>query len=110
MILCDWGGSWRSMEVNKGKRFSVQAQGSYFSSESKLSAFLQQIPNHVHLFLSYLCLVGLVLAVTAGLEECGTWTTHRVSVPVSLSGAGIGELFYVTEDRISAFSAVSCAD
>lgn len=91
--------------------FSVQAQSSYFSNESKLLAFLQKISNYVHMFLrQYLCLVVLVLAVTAGLEECGEQAIYGVSMPMSLSGVVIRNLFYITEDKISAFSFTSSTD
>lgn len=88
--------------------FSVQAQSSYFSNKSKLLAFLQKISNYVRLFLRQdLCLAVLVLA---GLEERGKWTIYGASMPVSLPGAIIGKLFYITEDNISAFSVLSATD
>jgi len=91
--------------------FSVPAQSPYFSNESKLSVFLQKISNYVHLFLrQYLCLVALVLAVTAGLEERGKSTIYGVSIPLSLSGAVIRKLFDITEDKISEFSLISSRD
>lgn len=65
--------------------FSVQAQSTYFSNKSKLSAFLQKISNNVHLFLrQYPCLATLVLAVTDGLEKCGKQTIYKSSMPMSL--------------------------
>lgn len=106
-VLCNWGRSWRSMEVNKGKRFSVQAQGSYSQVNPSFSVANLQ-----------LCTSVSEIPVPGGFGfnsyswPRGMWDTDNLQrvMPVSLSGAGIGKAFYVTEDKIPAFSAMPCAD
>lgn len=87
--------------------FSVQAQ-SLFLKQIQAIGFPVENLHYVYLFLrQYLCLGVLVLAVTAGLEECGKRTIYGISMPMSLSGAVIGKLFYIIEGKIRAFSVTS---